>query len=214
MSIMLSAEEEKEIRLLNEQFDNFLRHKDPKERGFRKMEARCFLTKRPCWNERKENPYLKLISGGQNLVLGANDGKKTITGATNIFTAGIDSDFKAWGCDVPGLPTESTGVEVYEMAKDGNFAEICGGFGENLDRLFFQEDQVIEFCEKYAGWLRNEEGYGTFLPFQVKIGKEVKRFVAYVDVGSDGRLDVDVDRFADDFVWYAWFRYRFVFPQL
>ena len=94
------------------------------------------------------------------------------------------------------------------LIKNGNFAQIFGGFGENLDRLCLEQDQIIRFVKDQAKWL-HPDGYGTFFLF--KVGDEY--FVADVRWHGGG-LGADADRLSVDDVWCAEIRFRFVVPQL
>ncbi len=151
---------------------------------------------------------LRLISAGHKLTIPALDGKRTIARAKTTFTWGIDVDFTNWGLNVEGPATSATNAEVHEMVKDGNFADIYGGTGRDLDKLVLTQDQVISFVETYKKWLRTEESHTFFL---LKHGDEF--FVAGVCVVSGGSPYASVDRFSLDFVWCAEFRHRFVIPQ-
>jgi hypothetical protein len=151
---------------------------------------------------------LKLISGAEKIILKATSGKKMLGTAKSIF-AYIDGDFKNYGCNVEGSPTTEQSVVVYEMIKDATFAQIFGGFGENLDRLCLSQEQIIDFLTDHRRWLRTD-GYGTFFLF--KVGTEF--FVAYVRVHSGGDLSVYVFRLGYDNVWHADYRHRVVVPQL
>lgn len=150
---------------------------------------------------------LKLISGAETLTLDPTDGKKTIARAGDLFFY-LDGDFKAYGCDVPGKPSQGGPVQVHEMVKDGTFAQIFGGLSDNLDSLCLEQDQIIQFVEKHRKWLRTD-GYGTFFLFKVN----GEGFVAGVRVDSGGRLDAGVYRFSYDSVWRAESRPRVVVPQ-
>jgi len=63
--------------------------------------------------------------------------------------------------------------------------------------------------KKYRSWLR-ADGYATLFLFK----SHGHLFVANVDLGSDGRLEVYVDRFGRSFIWHAGRRGRLVVPQL
>ncbi len=152
--------------------------------------------------------YLKLISGGESITIGATDGQGTIAEAKDTFPGWIDDDFVNYGTKVKGQPKKATKVQVYEMIKDGTYAQIFGGFGENLDRLCLSQDQIICFCRDQAKWLRSD-GYGTFFLFKVN----GEFFVAYVFRYSDG-LKVRVYRLSCGNVWDAGYRHRVVVPQL
>ena len=152
--------------------------------------------------------HLKLISGGTEIVIVPTDGSRLIADADDVFPGYIDSDFVNYKTNIPGQPTKETPVQVFEMIKDGTFAQIFGGFGENLDRLCLSQYQIIRFVKDYEKWLR-ADGYGTFFLF--KVGNEF--FVAYVH-RYDGGLEVDVRRLSLDYVWSAEFRLCIVVPQL
>jgi hypothetical protein len=152
--------------------------------------------------------FLKLISGGETIVIAPTDGHETIAQAGDLFTGWVDGDFQRYGTNVPSEPTKDTPVQVFEMIKNGTFAQIFGGFGENLDRLCLSQAQIISFVQNHAKWLR-ADGYGTFFLF--KVGDEY--FVARVCRSSDG-LGVGADRLSDGYVWGAEYRHRVVVPQL
>jgi hypothetical protein len=112
---------------------------------------------------------------------------------------------------VPDESRPETEVAIYEMIKDGTYAKLFGGFGENLDRLCLTQAQIKVFCRDHHEWLR-QEGWATFFLF--KVNGEL--FVAYVIVSADGLyvLRCYADRFSDDSVWSAGNRPRIVVPQL
>jgi len=179
-------------------------------------EFKRFLRKEPCWLSPTTNAMsatkptiLRLISGGKQVVIGATIGTKTIASATNVFTWGIDSDFKNWGLDVPGQATPATPVQVYEMVQNGDYRTIYGSVGRDLDALCFTQEQIIAFVHDHKKWLRTG-GYATFFLF--KVAGEF--FVASVRLFDDGGPYANVCRFSDDGVWYAGSRHRIVLPQL
>ncbi len=178
-----------------------------------------------------ENEYLKLISGGESLILSACDGTRIIPDMTGLFTAGIDPDFRNYSADEKGQTTGEIPVRVLEMAKDGMFVQMFGSlFGisivddsandrdiakfikryqRDLERICLTQDQIIGFVEKFPNWLR-EDGYATFFPY-----KSYKNFfVARVRVPSGGRLEARVRRLGRSGVWGAEHRRRVVVPQL
>ena len=151
---------------------------------------------------------VKLISGAETLELEPTDGKETIAKAKDTFPGWIDGDFKNYGTDVKGKPTEKANVQVHEMIKDGTFAQIFGGLSDNLDALCLTQAQIIQFVKKHRKWLR-ADGFATFFLF--KVGDEF--FVALVSVDGGG-LGVGADRFSRGGVWSASGRRRVVVPQL
>ena len=153
---------------------------------------------------------LRLISSGEKIVVTAT-GIETLAKAWDVFTGHVDPDFENWDLDMPSDPTPETEVAVYEIEKNGTFAQLFGGFGENLDRLCFTQAQIKAFCRnpKSKNWI-HPKGWATFFLF--KRGDEY--FVAGVYRCGDGRLGVGVFRFSYDYVWFAARRDRVVVPQL
>jgi hypothetical protein len=154
------------------------------------------------------SPSLHLFTP-EPLTLTPTDGSQTIAKAGKFFTGYLDLNFKKWGTNVSSHSTKETKVEVHELIKDGNFAEIYGSLSTNLDNLCLTQPQIIQFVEKHKQWLL-ADGYGTFFLFKAN----GEFFVACVGVGSDGGLLVVVLRFDFDSVWCAGCRRRFVLPQL
>ncbi|MFA7702785.1 MAG: hypothetical protein WCX80_05020 [Patescibacteria group bacterium] len=155
-----------------------------------------------------KSSILKLISGGEKIMIEVSDGKATIANAANTFKSYLDSDFKDRGLDTPGLETPEILVDIHEIIEDANFSQIFTGLNPDLDKLVLTQAQIIRFCEKHPTWLRQEENATLFL---TKVNGEY--FVVSVCVYSDG-LDVDVNRFEDGSVWRAGARHRLVAPQL
>ena len=150
------------------------------------------------------NDRLLLISKGEDLFLDQTDGQETLAGATDVFRY-IDSNFKNWGCDVPGRPTKETPVRVYELATDSSFKEMFGGFELALASLSLTQAQIKQFVMRYPQWLK-KGGNGTF--FLTQIGSEF--FIAAVYMFSDDRFGVRVRRFTLPRVFRAEKRHRLV----
>jgi len=173
-------------------------------------EFKKFLRKEPCWVKTVgvAISILRLISGGENIIIRATSGTKTISSATNVFTWDIDSDFKNWGLDVPGEAKLETPVDVHEMVQDGDFKTIFGSLGREMDDLCLTQEQVIAFVEDHEDWLR-KECFATFFLFKV----EGKFFVARVSLDAGEGPDVSVGRFSNDSGWYGDNHHRMVVPQ-
>lgn len=160
-------------------------------------------------SEPPKPPILRLISGGESIVIAATSGTKTIASATDVFTWGIDSDFTNWGLNVPSEAKPETSVQVFEQSQDGNFRTIFGGDGRSLDDLCFTQEQIVEFVRNHKNWLRTDS-YATFFLF-----KEAGQFfVADVSLASGARPGVLAYRFGVGRVWGAECRRRVVLPQL
>lgn len=163
-------------------------------------------------SERNKNrvvdSFLRLISGGEALMLDALDGKEILAEANDVF-AYIDSDFKNWRTDECGEATKETAVDVHEMVKDATFAQMFCSLSDDASKLCLTQAQIKNFVVKHRDWLR-KDGYATFFLFKSK----GKVFVAYVYFHSDGTLVVSVYKFEDDDRWYAEICHRLVVPQL
>lgn len=154
------------------------------------------------------NPTLHLLSFGTTITIAPCDGTETLAQAKDVFPSGIDSDFKNWNLDKPGIKTGETRVQVHELVKNADFATMFGSLGTDLNKLCLTQHQIRIFCKKHRNWLR-PDGDVTFFLF--KGNNEF--FVAYVGVNSGG-LFVNVYRFEHDSVWRVDVRHRVVVPQL
>ncbi len=152
--------------------------------------------------------YLRPLLGAEALGISACDGARTIAQAICVFRSHIDPDFKHWGLDVASAATPAARVQVHEQVKDATFGQMFTSLSSNLDKLVLMQAQVIEFCQKHASWLQQND-YSTL--FLLKVAGEF--FVAGVCVESDG-LGVHVVRFDDNNLWGGGRRFRLVFPQL
>jgi len=157
---------------------------------------------------KKESPILRLISGGEKIIIEALDGKATIADSRDIFKSHVDPDFVNWRLNDPGLATFETLIDVYEMVRPASFTQIFSGLNTDLNKLVLTQHQIIRFCAKHPTWLRRE---GNATLFLIKVNGEY--FVADVYVNSDG-LYVHVYRFGHGHVWSASGAHRIVVPQL
>ena len=57
----------------------------------------------------ENNPILRLLSADETIIISACDGTQTLAQAKETFPAYLDSDFKNWGLDKNGKPTEKNG---------------------------------------------------------------------------------------------------------
>lgn len=153
--------------------------------------------------EETQKPYLRHL---ETVTLAPTKGTVTLAMAADVFTGWLDGDFKNWSTDVCGEETDAAAVDVYEIARDGNFQTLFGSLGDPR-KLCLTQGQIVEFCRSHRDSLR-QEGYGTFFLFEVKDDL----FVADVDVDGDGLLS-NVDRFDHDYGWGADYRHRLAVKQ-
>lgn len=183
-----------------------------KEGAMWEAELNKFNRRETSWP--KTNPYLCKIPNG---TLPATDGQRTMFGAKENFPGCFDGDYANWGTNVPGKATSEMPFEVYELAKDGTFAQIFGGFTRPLGELCWEQDKILAFVEFHPELL-HPQGHGTFFLFKVKFDENTENereefFVANVDRSGDGQLEAHVRQLSLDGVWRAGYRGRFVVPQ-
>ena len=152
---------------------------------------------------------VKLISGAHVLELDETDGEETIAEAEETFPGWIDVNFNEYGTNVLSQATKKTQVSVYEMIKDGTFAEIFNGMSDDLGSLCLTQPQIIQFVKKHRKWLRTD-GCATFFLF--KVGDEF--LVACVGFGPKWEIGVYVRRFSYDGAWRAEGCHRLAVPLL
>jgi hypothetical protein len=104
------------------------------------------------------------------------------------------------------LVTPRMKVAVYEIIKDGQFADIFGSLSKNFNDLCLTQVQIVKFCENHPRSL-SQKGC-TLLPFI----RNRENFVARVYVYVDG-LYARVPRLGLGNVWGAGYRCRVVVPQ-
>lgn len=168
-------------------------------------ELKKFNRREACWTAGK-NPYLRSIATGN---LQAADGKRTIVGTGKMFPGYFHSNYVDWGTDVPGRPSPETKFEVFELVKDGEFVQIFEAFGVSLNRLCWEQDQILDFVENHSYKL-SQKSWATFFLFDASN----EFFVARVHRHGDGQLGAYVHRLSNCYVWHAEQRHRFVIPQL
>ena len=166
----------------------------------------------------RKNEFLRLLSD-QPLLLDPTDGTETLAQATDVFGY-IDPDFRNWDLNYPSPNTPATPVRVWEQIQDGTFRNLFDSLRVDRNRLCLTQAQIKGFVKKHRQWLRIE-GYSTsFLFKKEKKEKEEEEkkgssfFVAFVYVGSGGRLAVHVYRLEYSYVWPAEYRHRLVASQL
>jgi hypothetical protein len=212
---------------LRNQLENMLLGDDSDEV---ERQLKNFVAKRPCWVPRplttmlaaqdikpKElltfGSHLQLIPGAESLLIPAGNDERCIAERSGLFAGSIDPDFKSYKLVLKQQSTVDIKVQVLELVKDGKFADIYAIPNRSYDILCFTQAHITLFVEKHKKWLRTG-GYGTFFLFKEKVEGKDKFFVADVSFDDHGQLYVYVNDLSFDYVWYAEYRDRFVFPQL
>lgn len=107
-------------------------------------------------------PILKLVSGGKELVLRNQSGKRLIYEADEIFKSYIDYNFGSPRLANIGVPTPRTLVEVRNIVQDAFLMDIFTSLPGYWERRWFSQSQIIEFSECLFGWL-SKKGNTFFL---------------------------------------------------
>jgi len=154
-------------------------------------------------------PILRLISGGETLVIDETDGKETVAAAKEFFPGGIDLNFINWSADEASGPTLKTPVSVYELIRYATFSQMFGSVSTDPGRFCLTQSQIVGFVKKHRNWLRTG-GYGTFFLFKSR----GELFVAAVSFHVRARLAGGVFRFGYDVGWLAGEGHRLILPQL
>jgi len=147
------------------------------------------------------------ISGNEQLMIEALDGKAYISDAKKVFSSFISKDFTNWKLNKPGPATAKILCDVDEVVRDGNSTQIFTGINSDLDKIVMTQAQIIRFCEKHPTWLR-QEGYTTF--FLTEMDGEY--FVVRVRI--DDGLIVLVTHLKNIRNWLGIYKLRVVYPRM
>jgi hypothetical protein len=154
---------------------------------------------------------LKLLSGGEKIMIGALDGKERISSAKKTFKSFTCPNPKKWELNHSILATTETLFDVSEIVGAGTFNQIFAGVSSDLEKLVMTQSQIIRFCEERRSWLSFESCHTFFL---TKLSNEY--FVVGVYERSDG-LQAVVRFFENDYVWsgkHGKYSNRVVYPKL
>ncbi|MFA5001277.1 MAG: hypothetical protein WC531_03615 [Candidatus Paceibacterota bacterium] len=157
---------------------------------------------------------LHLLSGGEEVVIGATDGTETLAGIKNVFVT-IDSDLgldgKYWSRGQLARGKPKTSVEVFRMVKDATFEQIFDlPLGRPRQDLLLTPAQVKRFCCDYFPWLCR----GGFTFFLSKIDR--KFIVGRVRLDVSGYLQLHAGVSALSYrakVWEGEYHHRVVVPK-
>lgn len=118
----------------------------------------------------KSEPVLRLISGGQDLVLPGNLGRRIIFDSNDVFDGFIGSDFVNWRLMSSGGRRRKTNVEVYEVTKKGkrDFVSLFRSLKRNPYFLCLTQNQIVSFAKNFLEWLPKDARVRTFFLFQEK----------------------------------------------
>lgn len=137
----------------------------------------------------------------QNLKVSKTTGKELIINEKTLFSGYLDSGFRSIKNNEKTINTE---MAVLELDKNVTFVRMF----THPEEMYVTQGQVIDFINNHKDKLI-QNGYGNF--FLLKSNNEF--FVANVYVYDVGGLEVYVDSFSDDYIWYGDFRHYVFLPQ-
>ncbi len=145
-----------------------------------------------------KDEFLKLLSGDEEIIINACDGRETIASATDVFPSGTSFDFrdllsKTNSC----ASTNIAPVQVYEMTQEATLLQLFNSLSTSTDLndLCLTQHQIKLFCKDCSNWLL-KGGCGTFFLFKI----DGVILVALVFMFSDG-LFIAVYDIECKFVW-------------
>lgn len=119
-------------------------------------------------DEQRGNPAgLRLLSGNDELMIEALNGRAYISHCKKTFQLPVDNDFKLLGLNRSGPATPKILVDVREIISDMSFIEIFSSIDPDLDKSVMTQAQIIRFCKKHPDKLR-DQGLSTL--FLTKMG--------------------------------------------
>ena len=102
------------------------------------------------------------VFNGETVVVRETTGTRTLAEALYVFPF----QFNLSGARVrrsPSKPTAKMPLAVYCLNDAGNYRMVFGGFGENLRRLCWTEEQIIVICEDHHDIIHRAKAPVKFL---------------------------------------------------
>lgn len=172
-------------------------------------------------NISKKPELLRPISNDKPLIIRELDGTRIIAKEQSIHKSFLNHDFRHWGLDHNGLKTKPTPVQIHEMIKKSSGKDLFAALPGAWNQKWLTQHQVIEFCESFKEWLKQNEHATMFL---VKINEnlpidenkpEENLVMVHTFVCSHG-LEIDVFRFEPARPWSVNGKnnYRLVTPEI
>ena len=154
----------------------------------------------------KVTSFLKLISGGEKIVIDQTDGKLAIGECFSIHE--IIGDSEEYEINVRSSPTQEALAEVYDSIGHQTLEDIFKSLKRNLNDLCLSQGQIVDFVIAYQSkWLRMD-GYGTLFFFKVK-----ERYFVMRACWAGGGFYMTIGPIEDDDVWCAGCEFRIVVLQ-
>src|SRR3989338_6245458 len=162
-------------------------HRLLEETGYNPQKTQCLLRSRELSRAIKQYAAdsevgSRCLTVSRILKIGPCDGQRTIAATSGVFST-IDPNFVKWGTNKPGLPTQETLIDIYELS-DSPYMSIFSFLSANKEDYCFEQDQIIECVSEHADYLSKNH----WAHFLFKVGKNF--FVAYL-----GDLAISITRF-------------------
>jgi len=89
--------------------------------------------------------YLRVVWQREPIVIRALDGSRVISKCSNVFSSFIQAEFN--NLNLSDWQTPETPVKIFKNVADGTFFKIFNSLPGCWDEKYFNQDQIIAFCE-------------------------------------------------------------------
>lgn len=133
-------------------------------------------------------------------------GTLVLASSSDVFKSSVDPTFTSWGLEKKTDSTRATTVAIYELIRDGNFAQMFSSLNTDFDNLVLSQHQIRQFCEYSQEKFFSQQGAIFFL-----FRSNCEFFVARLSKSPKG-LGINLNRLGDTHVWLSEFSHRVVIP--
>jgi len=164
---------------------------------------------------------LRLTPGNQApVVIKSLSGRSLIADANQVFDSYISPNFVDLKFNLPGVATPQTFLQLHDMIDNGSPLDVFNCLPGLWSQKWLSQNQVIDFCKTWPGWLTRKECSNLFLckKDESKLIDEKRPyanlFIVRIEVFPDG-LFAGVHRILEDYkAWNDEYRHRIISPKL
>jgi len=124
-----------------------------------------------------DNNLIELLD--MRVHLPASNGKDPIGKAKKVYPTMISPNFKKWGLNKKGMPSESKVVTGADVVQEGTFRQISVSVDRDLPDACLTQSNIIDFCKGSPKDL-NTIGFPTMFLFQVNGTYYVAYIIRYL----------------------------------
>ncbi len=160
--------------------------------------------------------YLRVVWQREPIKIRALDGTRLISACSKVFSSFIHKDF--YYLNLPDEATPETPVKIFKNIADGTFLKILNSLPGYWDEKWFNQDQIIAFCEDNKEWIDSEKAVICLCIIDPKKPVNESRpqdnlMVVSLLRDKDGLL-VDKDALDRPTVWPQKSESFYIFPRL